>query len=193
MLDKPVDEIVSEDGKLVGVRSGSDVARCSMVICDPTYAQDRCRKVGQVVRAICILDHAIADTNDAASCQVIIPQKQVGRRNDIYISCVSSAHSVTSKGFHLLIVSTTVETCDPEAELTPGLDLLAPIKDKFVSVSDLWEPLDDGTANQVYVSTTYDATSHFETTCCDVLDIFRRATGNDFDFSNVKHVLDDAE
>jgi len=46
---------------------------------------------------------------------------------------------------------------------------------------------------QVYVSTTYDATSHFETTCCDVLDIFRRATGNDFDFSNVKHVLDDAE
>jgi len=48
MLDKPVDEIVTEDGKLVGVRSGSDVARCNMVICDPTYAQDRCRKVGQV-------------------------------------------------------------------------------------------------------------------------------------------------
>jgi len=53
MLDKPVDEIVSEDGKLVGVRSGSDVARCSMVICDPTYAQDRCRKVGQVRLACC--------------------------------------------------------------------------------------------------------------------------------------------
>jgi len=35
----------------------------------------------QVVRAICILDHAIADTNDASSCQVIIPQKQVGRHN----------------------------------------------------------------------------------------------------------------
>jgi len=48
MLDKRVDEIVTEDGKLVGVRSGSEVARCNMVICDPTYAQDRCRKVGQV-------------------------------------------------------------------------------------------------------------------------------------------------
>jgi len=48
MLDKPVDEIVTEDGKLVGVRSGSEVARCSVVICDPTYAQDRCRKAGQV-------------------------------------------------------------------------------------------------------------------------------------------------
>ena len=51
MLDKPVDEIVTEDGKLVGVRSGSDVARCNMVICDPTYAQDRCHKVGQVRHA----------------------------------------------------------------------------------------------------------------------------------------------
>ena len=52
---------------------------------------------------------------------------------DIYVSCVSSAHSVTSKGFHLVIVSTTVETDDPEAELTPGLDLLAPIKEKYES------------------------------------------------------------
>jgi len=46
---------------------------------------------------------------------------------------------------------------------------------------------------QVYVSTSYDATSHFETTCRDVLDIFRRSTGADFDFSNVKHVLDEME
>jgi len=52
MLDKPVDEIVTEGGKLVGVRAGSDIARCNMVICDPTYAQDRCRKVGQVRFAI---------------------------------------------------------------------------------------------------------------------------------------------
>jgi len=53
MLDKPVDEIVTEAGKLVGVRSGSDVARCNMVICDPTYAQERCHKVGQVRHSVC--------------------------------------------------------------------------------------------------------------------------------------------
>jgi len=35
----------------------------------------------QVVRAICILDHPIANTNNASSCQVIIPQKQVRRHN----------------------------------------------------------------------------------------------------------------
>jgi len=46
---------------------------------------------------------------------------------------------------------------------------------------------------QIFLSKSYDATSHFETTCHDVLDIFRRATGADFDFSNVKHNLDDIE
>jgi Rab GDP dissociation inhibitor len=48
MLDKAVDEIVMQDGKVVGVRSGSETANCGMVICDPTYAKDRCKKVGQV-------------------------------------------------------------------------------------------------------------------------------------------------
>jgi len=48
MLDKAVDEIVVDGGKVIGVRSGADVARCGMVICDPTYAQDRCKKAGQV-------------------------------------------------------------------------------------------------------------------------------------------------
>jgi Rab GDP dissociation inhibitor len=193
MLDKPVDDIVVEGGKVVGVRSGGEVARCGMIISDPTYCQDRCKKVGQVIRAICILDHPIANTNDASSCQVIIPQKQVGRQNDIYISCVSAAHNVTSKGFYLVIVSTTVETNNPEDELNPALDVISPIKEKFTSVSDLWEPLDDGTNSQLFISTSYDATSHFETTCYDVLDIFRRATGQDFDFSKVKHVLEETE
>lgn len=42
---------------------------------------------------------------------------------------------------------------------------------------------------QVLVSKSYDATTHFETTCLDVLDIFRRGTGTDFDFSAVKQNL----
>lgn len=48
MLDKPVDEIVMENGKVVGVKSGDEVARCDMVICDPSYVLDRCKKVEQV-------------------------------------------------------------------------------------------------------------------------------------------------
>lgn len=48
MLDKPIDEIVMEDGKVVGVRSGDEVAKCSMVICDPSYAPDLCKTFGKV-------------------------------------------------------------------------------------------------------------------------------------------------
>lgn len=46
---------------------------------------------------------------------------------------------------------------------------------------------------QIFISESYDATSHFETTCLDVLDIFRRGTGEDFDFSKVKHDLGDEQ
>jgi Rab GDP dissociation inhibitor len=193
MLDKPIDELVMEDGKVVGVKSGEETARCSMVICDPSYAPNLCKKSGQVVRAICILDHPIPNTKDAASCQIILPQKQVNRKFDIYVSCVSSTHMVAGKGFYVAMVATTVETNNPEAELRPGLDLLGPIKEKFGSVADQLEPIDQGTANQIFVSQTYDPTSHFETTCIDVLDIFRRATGTDFDFSKVQHNLEDIE
>lgn len=46
---------------------------------------------------------------------------------------------------------------------------------------------------QVYISKSYDATTHFETTCDDVLDIYRRVTGADFDFSQVKHNLGEGD
>jgi len=52
MLDKPCDEIVMEGGKVVGVKSAGETAKCGMVICDPSYAQEQCKKVGQVCLSI---------------------------------------------------------------------------------------------------------------------------------------------
>ena len=49
---------------------------------------------------------------------------------DIYISCVSFAHNVASKGHYLAMVSTTVETGAPENELKPATQLLGPIMEK---------------------------------------------------------------
>ncbi|KAI6198301.1 Rab GDP dissociation inhibitor [Aphelenchoides fujianensis] len=192
MLDKPVDEIVFENGRVVGVRSGSEVAKCKQLYCDPSYVKgtDRVKKTGQVVRAICILNHPIPNTNDAASCQIIIPQKQVDRHFDIYISCVSNSN----QGWYIAMVSTTVETSNPEAEILPGLQLLGPIVDKFVSVSDVYEPVDMGLESQIFISRSYDPTTHFETTCQDVLDIFQRGTTEAFDFNKITHLsLEDAE
>lgn len=45
MLDKPVDEIVMQDGKVIGVRSGEEIAKCKQVYCDPSYVPDKAKKV----------------------------------------------------------------------------------------------------------------------------------------------------
>ena len=34
-----------------------------------------------------------------------------------------------------------------------------------LQISDVFKPNDDGTGNQLFISKSYDATSHFETTC----------------------------
>lgn len=39
----------------------------------------------------------------------------------------------------------------------------------------LYEPLESGMTDNIFISKSYDATSHFETTTDDVKDIYRRA------------------
>ncbi|KAJ3188512.1 Rab GDP dissociation inhibitor alpha [Irineochytrium annulatum] len=179
MLKKPIDEIIYEDGKFAGVTSEGETAKAKWVIGDPSYFPTKVKKVGQVVRAICLLNHPIPNTGDADSLQIILPQNQVGRKQDIYIAAISGAHSVCHKDYHVAIVSTTVETANPEKEVDAGIALLGPVVEKFVSVTDLYEPLADGTADMAFISKSYDASSHFETVCQDVKDIYRRITGNE--------------
>ncbi|KAI9251983.1 GDP dissociation inhibitor [Sporodiniella umbellata] len=179
MLDKAADEIVYENGVAVGIRSGNEVAKAKQIICDPSYIKDKVKVTGKVVRAICFLKHPIPNTSDVDSVQIIIPQNELGRQHDVYVASVSNSHSVCPKDMYLAIVSTLVETEDPESELKAGLNILGPIHDKFVTVSNIEEPTTDGVQSQVFVSKSYDASTHFETVCDDVKDIYRRMTGTD--------------
>ena len=43
----------------------------------------------------------------------------------------------------------------------------------------LYEPLESGMNDQIFISKSYDATSHFETTTDDVRDVYRRAQGEE--------------
>lgn len=90
MLNTDIDEILFEDGKVVGVKNADGIANCSMVICDPTYAikcglKDRVELKEKVIRCICILDHPIPKTEGIPSVQIIIPQKQLKRKNGTYL------------------------------------------------------------------------------------------------------------
>jgi len=105
------------------------------------------------------------------------------RRSDIFVLCVSSSHCVVPNGKYLAIVSTTIETSTPELEIKPALDLLGVIDRKFTSISDVHQPTDNGAEDNVFVSRSYDATSHFESVAHDVLDLYQRITGIELDLT----------
>lgn len=185
MLNTNVDEILFEGNKVVGIRSGEEKANAPLVVCDPSYVAglNKTRSIGKTIRAIVLLDHPIPNTHNASSIQIIIPQKQVGRKTDIYITMVSSAHAVCAKGLFVAMISTTIETRTPEEEIRPALDLLGQPLEMFVKIGDLQEPTDNGLESQLFITKSYDATSHFETASEDVLDIYKRITGEALDLN----------
>jgi len=196
MLNAPIDHVVIEDGKAVGVQSSEGdkpIAKCKFIVADPSYFPDRVHTTGKVVRAICILNHPVPNTDNAESAQIIIPQKQVNRRSDIYVSIVSGANNVAPKNYWIATCAATVEhpDGDPIKELAPALALLGPIEEQFVTVCDIMEPNEDGTDSKIFISKSYDATSHFETTIDDVADMYRRITGKDLDLTPAKNKEDE--
>lgn len=177
MLQTSVDEVLyDEEGRACGIRSGDKVAKCNFVAGDPSYFPDRRTPKGKVVRKYCILDEVPPNTREATSCQIIIPAAQVSppRKNDIYVLVLSDNHKTTPVGKFLALVSTTVESESPEAELEPGVALLGNVVHSFVVVDDLFEPATDGRTDKVFVSRSYDATTHFESTVDDVFDLYKR-------------------
>jgi Rab GDP dissociation inhibitor len=188
MLNTNVDEIIYEGGKAVGIKAtmANDppmtfTTKTKKIIADPSYFPGKVQVVGQLLKAICILNHPLTGTDNNDSAQLIIPQSQVGRKNDIYIAVVSNSHSVCPKGYYIAIVSTIAETsANHHLELAPGFERLGRIEEKFMGPPiPLYEPLESGVNDNIFISKSYDATSHFETTTDDVKDIYRRAEGHD--------------
>lgn len=74
MLNTDIEEILfDEEGKVKGVKNGSETAVCKKVICDPTYIVKVGLKekyldcVGRIIRCICITDKPIPKTSDVPS------------------------------------------------------------------------------------------------------------------------------
>jgi len=192
MLNKPMDEIICEGGKFVGVKSEGEVVKADMVIGDPSYFPNRVKKVGQVVRCIVLLNHPIPKTEIdgkvSEACQIIVTQKEAKRKNDIYISCVSSSHCVAPKGKFIAMISTVAESDNPKKDIEIAMKLLGEYSEEevFISVTDLFEPLDDGKKDQIFISKSFDAETFFSTSCDDILDIYRRITGKELDLTPPK-------
>ncbi len=89
MLNTHVDELLTEGGKAAGIKATMKgiepemtfETKAKIIVGDPSYFPDKVKVTGHVLRAICVLKHPLANTNDSDSSQLIIPQSQVGRKN----------------------------------------------------------------------------------------------------------------
>lgn len=190
MLNRPVDEILYDgDGKVKGVRSNGEEARCKQLLADPSYfaETDNVEPAGKVARWLFILDHPLPNTDGGDSCQIIVPAKQLrNRHSDIYVASVSFVHQVAAKGHYIAMVSGKVETDNPRAELEPVLQLIGPARADFFSVSDYYVPTEKRKTNNgdgVFVTSSYDASTHFETATTEVLHLYEQMTGEKLDMT----------
>lgn len=99
MLNTNIDEIEYDGNKAVGITAtmtdkGGDgppmkfSTKAKKILGDPSYFPGKVQVVGHVLKAICILNHPVKDTDNADSCQLIIPQSQVGRNNGKFLSSI---------------------------------------------------------------------------------------------------------
>jgi Rab GDP dissociation inhibitor len=61
--------------------------------------------------------------------------------------------------------------------------LLGGVLDMFVSVSNVYEPIADGSKNNLWITSSYDATSHFESASEEILDIYQKIVGEKLDLN----------
>lgn len=70
-----------------------------------------------------------------------------------YVFCCSYSHNVASKGKFIAFVSAQAETDNPETELKPGIDLLGAVDELFIDTYDRYEPTNDSSSDNCYIST----------------------------------------
>jgi Rab GDP dissociation inhibitor len=109
------------------------------------------------------------------------------------VSVVGNSHQVAAKGKFVAIVATTVETAKPADEVKAGLELLGKMITRFDNIVDTYAPVDDGRRSRVFVSSSYDASSHFESTTAEVLAMYKAIMGHDLDMSAMSTEVNTAE
>lgn len=170
---------VSTEGKTEGT------ATCKQLISSPYYfaKSKKVKKTGQVARWLCILDHPLDNTSNSPSAQIILPTKQTGHKADIYISVMSSALQVAPKGKYIAMISSQVYTSNPKRELKKAYDLLGKVLKEFFFVTDQYEPCNQNEKDNVFITSSMDATTHFERATKEVMAIYKQITGQDVDLT----------
>lgn len=184
-----------DDGMVTGVQVGGETAKCSQVIGDPSYwlETEKIELKHYICRLICILNHPIKNTHEADSCQIIIPADQCERSSDIYVCMSSFQHNVASVGKYIAVSSTNLELSPGEEyDPTKGVEyceknlafakaLFGETLEEFAWVSEYYVAKNDPKADGCFITSSYDATTHFETCCKEVLATYEKIIGEPLD------------
>jgi len=130
------------------------------------------------------------DTESHHLSAAVIPSPRPALCPDIYISVLGNSHKVVAPGKYCAIISTTVETANPKEELKAALELL-PADGRitqFENIVTSLEPVEDGSKSRIFISSTYDASSHFEVTTDEVLGMYARIMGQELDLTQKAEV-----
>jgi Rab GDP dissociation inhibitor len=139
MLNVTIKEIKEQEKgfELVGVWEGEE-GKCTAdkIIIHPSYLEKLgltrlARKTQVCRRTICIVDHQIPNIGDHKAVQIILPQNQIKRKNDVYIMMIGSSHGVSKKGYNIVIVSSIKESKTFDEDFKTAFELIGPIKYRF--------------------------------------------------------------
>jgi Rab GDP dissociation inhibitor len=196
------------DGKFTGIQFnhqqvGDVKATGKQILGDPSYfATEKSAPINQVARSIVIMSAPIKA--EAENCQIIIPGCNAGRTNDVYVSCLSGKQSVCPKSRFLAVISssfdgTTIDMTDKKAataacqrELKTAYSLIpsSTIIERFDWVTEQRGPVADTSANNAFMTQSWDATTHFQSVMDEIFTVYQGMTGKKFDINALRSTKD---
>lgn len=103
---------------------------------------------------------------------------------------VSYVHCVSKKDTYIAIISTTVETNEPEKEIEVAFDIIGKVREKFTRITERYVPTGPS-KDGVFISNSFDASSHFESETENVLDLYKQISGKELDLTNLPEDADE--
>ena len=144
----------------------------------------------KILRRIIVINNQFLPQNlQGDSCQIIVPKKQTGLKNDIFILKLSYGHCICRKGYSVFFISCWDDGREIDMQLKSLMDALEINKnmaDIFDMRDDYYEPKDLNFENNIFISNSFLPQSHFEDDFDDIINLFGKITDAKLQFDKLK-------
>jgi Rab GDP dissociation inhibitor len=168
-----------------------EIIKGKILLSSPEYMLkfNKVKKKGKIIRRIIISQSPIPGSNIVDSCQIIIPKKQTGLKNDIFVLQLGYGHCVSRKGYYIIFISCWDDGRDINQQLKPVMDVLGLNKD-MIEIFDMnceyYEPINKNFDDNIFISNSFLPQSHFEDDYKDIIDEFQKITDAKLLFDKIK-------